>query len=91
VARHGHQYLPENPIPRMGGALVAVPGRNTPLAPFDRVVPHIATLGTVLNHHSLGYAYDTDSIAAEGKILAGPRKVKIDECGGPRPIIDAEK
>jgi hypothetical protein len=48
VARHGHQYLPENPIPRMGGALVAVPGRNTPLAPFDRVVPHIATLGTVL-------------------------------------------
>jgi tyrosinase len=62
MARHGHQYLPENPIPRTGGALVAVPGRNTPLAPFDRVVPHIATPGSVLNHHSLGYAYDTDSI-----------------------------
>jgi tyrosinase len=63
MARHGRQYLPENPLPRPPGAVVAVPGRNTPLKPFDRVVPGFCRSASILDHHGLGYAYDTDSVA----------------------------
>jgi tyrosinase len=62
MARHGRQYLPASSIPRRQGAVAATPGKNTPLPPFDRVASHIATPARVLNHHSLGYAYDTDTI-----------------------------
>ena len=60
MARHGRQYLPEEPIAPVGTDLVGVPGRSTPLPPFDRVAAAISTPGSVLEHHGLGYAYDTD-------------------------------
>jgi tyrosinase len=62
MARHGRTYLPEKEIARTGKMLVSVPGLKTPLRPFERVAPNACTPGGVLDHHKLGYAYDTDRI-----------------------------
>jgi len=62
MTRHGRHYLPERPIPKTGNALVAVPGRKTALPPFNKVAPKIATPASVLDHHDLGYAYDTETL-----------------------------
>src|SRR6266849_5046189 len=59
LAHHGRQYLPAEAIPKTEDTLVEVPGPNTPLRPFDRAFANISTPASVLDHHNLGYRYDT--------------------------------
>jgi tyrosinase len=63
MVRHGQQYLPQEAIPQPIGGVVSVPGKNTPIKPFDKVVPNFSAPGSVLDHHQLGYRYDTEQVA----------------------------
>jgi tyrosinase len=60
MARHGRRYVPDDLIPRPVGAVVDVPGKDTPIKPFVRIVQSHSTPASILDHRSLGYMYDTD-------------------------------
>ena len=67
MARHGRVYLPEKEIPKTENRFVSVPGLKSPLRPYDRVAGDISTPQSVLDHHKLGYAFDTDQGRRRGR------------------------
>jgi hypothetical protein len=46
---------------------VSVPGLKSALRPYNRVAGDISTPASVLDHHKLGYAFDTDQGSRRGR------------------------
>lgn len=63
MVRHGHQYLPLEAISKPVGGVVPIRGKDTPIKPFDKIVSNFSTPASVLDHHQLGYRYDTEQVA----------------------------